>query len=286
MDYLKTFQDMITLRGLTEGTVRSYSIYLSAYLDYLADHLHVQPPQATYPQMREFITWIQQQRGLSDRTVNSIIAQLRFFTIFVLHQSWDPSQLPRRKFDQYMPFIPSREEVAAIINAIDDLQAKVMVILMYSAGLRVSEVCNLRYEDISRAKQHIYISKAKNRSDRFAMLAPVALDALTHYWRVYGKPMEFLFRTRKDPAKHVTPAFVRSHIRAAEQKIGWQHRFCCHTFRHAFATHFYEDTGDLLTLKALLGHRSLRSTVIYVSLSGESLKKYPSPIQSLEVSYV
>ena len=276
---------MITLRGLTKGTVKSYSIYISAYLDYLADQLHIQPAQATYQNMREFIIWIQQQRGLSDRTINSIIAQLRFFTIFVLHKPWDPSQLPRRKFDQYMPFIPSREEVAAIINAVDNLQAKIMIILMYSAGLRIGEVCHLRYQDISRAKQHIYISRAKNRSDRFAILAPTALDALTHYWRVYGRPMDYLFRTRRDPDKPVSSAFVRTHIQAAEQKLGWPHRFSCHTFRHAFATHFYEDTGDLLTLKALLGHRSLRSTVVYVSLSGESLKKYPSPIQSLEVFY-
>lgn len=283
--YLSQFRDMIALRGLTAGTVKAYSIYLSAYLDYLENHLHIQPPQATYQNMREFIDWIQQQRGLSDRTINSIIAQLRFFTVYVLHKPWDPSQLPIRKFDQHMPFVPSREEVTSIINAIDDLKVKVMVILMYSAGLRVNEVCNLRYEDVSRAQMRIHIHKSKNRSDRYAMLAPFALDALTHYWRVYGKPMDYLFHTRKDPGKPVSTAYVREHIRAAEQKLGWQHRFSCHTFRHAFATHFYEDTTDLLTLKDLLGHRSLRSTVVYVTLSGESLKKYPSPIQSLQVHY-
>ena len=94
--------------------------------------------------------------------------------------------------------------------------------------------------------------------------------------------MEYLFRTRRDPNKPVSSAFVRKHINAAELKLGWPHRFACHSFRHAFGSHFYEDTGDLLTLKELLGHRSLRSTVIYVTLSGESLKKYPSPIQSLQ----
>lgn len=285
MDYLKTLQDMLALSGRTEGTIKSYTTYISVYLDYLAEHLHLQPPQASWQNMRDFINWIQQQRGLSDRTINFIIAHLRFFTIYVLHEPWDPSQLPLRKFDQHMPFIPSREEVTAIINAIDNLQAKVMVILMYSAGLRIGEVCNLHYQDISRAKQHIYIAEAKNRSDRYAMLAPVALDALSHYWRVYGRPMDLLFRSRRDPNKSICPGTVANHIRAAEQKLGWPHRFTCHTFRHAFATHFYEDTGDLLTLKALLGHHSLRSTVVYVTLSGESLKKYPSPIQSLKVSY-
>lgn len=284
MNYLETLQEMLALSGRTEGTIKSYTLYVSAYLHYLEDHLQLQPPQASWQDMRDFINWIQQERGLSDRTINSIIAHLRFFTIYVLHESWDPSQLPRRRFDQYLPFIPTKDEVTAIINAIDNLQAKVMVILMYSAGLRVSEVCNLQYEDISRARLHIHIREAKNRSDRLALLDPFALEALSHYWRVYGKPMEYLFRTRRDPGKPVSSAFVRHHIELAEQKLGWPHRFSCHTFRHAFATHFYEDTGDLITLKELLGHRSLRSTVVYVTLSGESLRKYPSPIQSLQVS--
>ena len=286
MNYLETLQDMLSLSGRTRGTIKSYTTYISAYLDYLTDHLQIQPPQASWHDMRDFIAWIQQQRGLSDRTINSIIAHLRFFTIYVLHEPWDPSQLPRRRFNQYLPFVPSRDEVAAIINAIDNLQAKVMVILMYSSGLRVSEVCHLRYEDISRAQMHIHVRQAKNRSARLAMLDPFALDALSHYWRVYGRPMEYLFRSRKDPGTPVSSAFVRHHIQLAEQKLGWQHRFATHTFRHAFGTHFYEATGDLLALKDLLGHKSIRSTVIYVTLSGESLKKYPSPIQSLEVSYV
>ena len=285
MNYLKRYQDMIALRGLTKNTIKSYTTYVSAYLDYVSEHLGKRPSQVTWQQKREFIDWIQRQRNLSDRTVNTIISQLRFFTIYVLHQPWDPYQLPFRRFDQYVPFVPTRDEVASFINAVDDLKARVIIILMYSCGLRISEASCLRYEDISRSNMKIHIVKSKNRSGRYAPLSPFALNALSHYWRVYGRPMGYLFPTRRDPSKPVTAEFLRRHINLTEQKLGWTHRFTCHSFRHAFATHFYEDHQDILTLKALLGHRSIHSTTVYVTLSDSTLHQYASPIESLQVSY-
>ena len=137
MNYLKRYQDMIALHGLTKNTIKSYTTYVSAYLDYVSEHLGIRPSQVTWQQKRDFIDWIQRDRNLSDRTVNTIISQLRFFTIYVLHKPWDPSQLPFRKFDHYVPFVPSRNEVASFINAVDDLKARAIIILMYSCGLRM-----------------------------------------------------------------------------------------------------------------------------------------------------
>lgn len=285
MNYLKRYQDMIRLRGLTDNTVKNYSTYISAYLDYVSEHLNRRPSQVTWQQKRDFIAWIQQKRELSDRTVNGIISQLRFFTLYVLHKPWDQTQLPFRKFDQYVPFVPTRDEVTAFINAVDDLKARVMIILMYSAGLRIGEVCHLRYENISRADMRIHIAKSKNRSNRYVPLSPVALDALTHYWRIYGRPMGYLFHARRDTSKPANAEYIRRYINLTEQKLGWPHRFTCHSFRHAFATHFYEDHQDLLTLKSLLGHHSINSTTVYVNLSSATLHQYASPIESLQVSY-
>lgn len=99
MDFLKKYRDMISLRGLTDHTVKSYSTYLRSYLEFISDKLHKYPSQVIYNDMRKFINDIQSSRKLSDRTVNSIIAQLRFFTMYVMHKPWDPTQLPQRKFD-------------------------------------------------------------------------------------------------------------------------------------------------------------------------------------------
>ena len=105
MDFLKRYRKMITLRGLTDHTVKSYSTYMRAYLDFIENKLHKYPSQVTYNDMRRFIDDLQASRGLNDRTVNTAISQLRFFTIYVLHKQWDSTQLPLRKFDTSLPYV-------------------------------------------------------------------------------------------------------------------------------------------------------------------------------------
>lgn len=151
MDYFNTFREMISLRGLTDHTITAYSTYIRAYLDFLDNTLCKAPEDVSWQEMRQFILWLKQQRGLSDRTVNAVISQLRFFTIYVLHKPWDNTQLPMRRFDSFLPVVPSQEEIFVFINSCTNLKHKAMFALMYSSGLRVGEVCTLKYADISRA---------------------------------------------------------------------------------------------------------------------------------------
>jgi site-specific recombinase XerD len=281
MDYLTQFTDMLQLRGLQPHTVKAYKTYVCAYLSYLSTTLNKLPEDATWQDMRDFIKYIQQVRCLSDRTINACISQLRFFTIYVLHQSWDPTQLPFRRFDTYLPFVPTQDEVRIFIESIDDLKLKTIVALMYSAGLRVGEVCNLRYEDISRKTMRIHIRHGKNRSDRWAILSSVALDLLTGYWFEYGRPRGYLFPSPMKTGKPVHTFWVNYKIHEQERRLGWEERFTPHTFRHAFGTHLYENGADLLTIKTLLGHKSLSSTTIYVHLSAASTRVCVSPLDTL-----
>lgn len=176
--YLSAFREMISLRGLTAHTVRSYSTYISAYLNYLTDILHKQPEDVSWDELRDFIRWLQRERNLSDRTINACISQLR-------------------------------------------------------------------YEDISRSSMRIHIRSSKNRSDRFAILSKNALDILTQYWFQYGRPDGFLFPNRDHPDRPMASFTVNQFIAAKENELGWEHRFSCHTFRHAFGTHLYENGTDL-----------------------------------------
>lgn len=284
-EYLETYLTMIALRGLTDHTLKSYKTYISAYLDFVFEFLKKDPADVTWDEMRLYIKHLQETRHLADRTINAAISQLRFFTLYILHKPWDSTQIPMRRFNQYMPFVPSRLEVAAFIDAIDNSKVRAMVILMYSAGLRIGEVCRIKCEDIDRKNMRIHITQGKNRSDRYAMLSPEALKVLEDYWRRCGRPRNYLFPQKHDPNKPNDPQNVNLHMRNAEDKLEWEHRFTCHSLRHAFATHFYEDTNDLLTLKHLLGHKSLNSTTIYVTLSNATLRKYASPFDSLKVNH-
>ena len=154
--YFNSYRKMISLRGLTDHTIKSYSTYILAYFDFLTDVIHKSPEDVTWDEMRQFVRWLQDTRSLSDRTMNAVISQLRFFTIYVLHKPWDATQLPFRKFDNYLPYVPSQQEVKTFISTIPDLKQKAMVSLMYSSGLRIGEVCHLKYQDIERRNMRIH----------------------------------------------------------------------------------------------------------------------------------
>lgn len=281
-NYLDSFREIISLRGLTTHTLKNYCTYIRAYLDYLSSVLRKLPEDVSWDELRVYIRWLKRSRNLSDRTVNCAISQLRFFTLYVLHKPWDDTQLPMRKFDEYLPFVPSKEEVSILIDAMPDLKQKAMVSLMYSSGLRIGEVCHLRYEDIERKNMRIHIRHGKNRSDRYAILSKRALDILTSYWFAFGRPRGWLFPKQTCPDKPIDTFYLSRHIHAVERSLGWEERITCHSLRHAFGTHLYEDGTDLLTIKALLGHKSLNSTTIYVHLASNGTHTAISPFDRME----
>lgn len=280
-NYLTVFREMISLRGLTAHTVTSYSTYIRAYLDYLANILHKLPEDVSWPELRDFIRWLQHEKQLSDRTINACISQLRFFTIYVLHKPWDETQLPLRRFDSFLPYVPSQDEVWHFISTMPDLKQKTMTALLYSSGLRIGEVCRLRYEDIDRKNMRIHIRHSKARHDRYAILSLSALDLLTRYWFSYGKPMGWLFPKQFNPEKPIDTFYLSRHIHGHERRLGWEQRLTCHSFRHAFGTHLYENGTDLLTIQALLGHKSLTSTTIYVHLASNGIGNAVSPFDRM-----
>ena len=265
--YLESYREMISLRGLTGHTLISYTTYIRAYLDYLQHVLHKLPEDVSWQEMRDFVRWLQRERSLSDRTVNCAVSQMRFFTLYVLHKPWDDTQLPMRRFDEYLPYVPSQQETWHFISTMPGLKQKAMVALMYSSGLRIGEVCSLRYEDVSRSRMRVFVRHGKNRQSRYAILSKAALDILTLYWRSCGRPQGYLFPKQSGKDEPIDTFFLSRHIHAHERRLGWPERITCHSFRHAFGTHLYENGTDLLTIKALMGHKSV-SSAVYVHLAG------------------
>lgn len=287
-NYLKTYREMISLRGLTDHTVTSYSTYISAYLQYLSVFLHKLPEDVSWQELRDFIRWLQKDRSLSDRTMNAVISQLRFFTIYVLHRTWDDSQLPRRRFDEYLPYVPSQKDTWTFISTIPDLKVKAFVTLLYSAGLRSCEVRHLKCPDIQRSNKRIFIRQAKNRSSRYAILSDVAWDTILQYWYSFpagSRPRDWLFTQQRDQSQPLNHQHIPYHIALHEQRLGWERRISCHTFRHAFGTHLYENGTDLLTIKALLGHKSITSTTLYIHLASNGTTAAISPLDRLAGEY-
>ena len=129
MDYIKKYQKMISLRNLSEHTKKSYTTYLKTYLEFL-DLIHKYPSQVTIKDLQKYVIWLKETRNLADRTINAAISQLRFFTIYVLGKQWDPSAVPMRRFDSYLPFVPTKDEVREFISTIPLGYNKGQVMLM------------------------------------------------------------------------------------------------------------------------------------------------------------
>lgn len=169
MDYLSTFIEMLQARNLTPNTIRSYITYIKPYLEFLSS-LNILPEDASWQVVRDYLRWIKAQRCLSDRTVNMIISYLQFFWIYVLHKSWDKSQVPFRKFDSYLPFVPDRKLVRRFLDSLDDPKAYLAVSILYSTGMRLDEIkseVDVLANQILQNKLGISVCPDKEHSPRF-----------------------------------------------------------------------------------------------------------------------
>lgn len=276
--YFKKFNDLLVLRDLTYNTIKSYNSMLHCYLSWVAS-CRKTPEDISFAEIRAYILFLKQAKSLSNRTINAHISQLRFFHLYVLRKSWDKYEVPHMKFNTKLPDILTFEEVNCFIDTIPNMKHKACVALLYSAGLRVSELRHLRYEDISRKDMRIYIRPSKSRSDRYAILSKRALDILTKYWLSFGKPKGWLFPgiTVNSPIVSFTVSrFIADHCCF----LGWDKQVTAHMLRHSFGTHLYEQGYDLLTIQKLLGHKSASSSLVYVHLGAKTMQKLRSPFDT------
>lgn len=199
----------------------------------------------------------------------------------VIKKKWPFSDIPPMKIDRKLPDILSTDEIRYILDIATHPRDKAIISLLYSAGLRITEACNLRIKDIDSNRMMIHIRQTKSRKDRFVMLSPVLLQTLRAYYRsCITKPKDFLFpnSTFNNPIARST-AWYR--IKVIMKKSGLKKRVYPHVFRHSFATHLLENGVDLRSIQSLLGHCHLNTTAIYTHLAKNRVTNIISPLDTL-----
>jgi site-specific recombinase XerD len=269
MDYLSVFVEMLQARNLTANTVRSYQTYIKTYLAYLQAQ-ELSPENVSWSTVRSFLRNLQAERSLSDRTINMVISQLQFFWVYVLHKPWDETQVPFRKFNTYLPFVPDRAQVARFLDSLDKPKEHLACSILYATGIRLDELCHLKCANISLSRKKLYIPTSKNHSDRYIPIPNSICIDILQYW--YSCPPElrprtWFFTQQTNIEKPMDKQWLQRIIIRKKEALHMDERFCAHSLRHAYATHSYENGMDLLTLKAYLGHHSINSTAIYVHLT-------------------
>lgn len=191
--------------------------------------------------------------------------------------------IPRPKKQDPLPKVFSQEDVALIIKSMKNLKHKVMLMLAYSAGMRVSEVVGIKTFEIDSNRMTIFISQAKGKKDRIVTLSPVLLFMLREYAKQY-KPDKrgYLF----SGVQKGTPYSTRSLqlvMQAAKNKAGIIRPGSVHSLRHSFATHLVERGTDISMIQKLLGHSDIKTTLRYLHTSNKDLLKIMSPLDDLDL---
>ena len=194
-------KDILSFRDLAEGTISTYINYLSMFIAWVESELCGKSVMdVTWEELRSYVNYLRNVRGIGNRTVNVHIAQLHHFWHYVLKRDWDKYEVPFLRYDTELPIVPTVEEINTIIDSIVNIKHKAEIALLYSSGIRVSELCRLHCGDIIRSKGCIFISRSKNRSERYAVLSQKALAILIEYIRkVYphAKSEDWLFPGQK-----------------------------------------------------------------------------------------
>lgn len=219
--------------------------------------------------------------GIMPETYNHYYAALRFMYKRILKLNWDEDEIPRMKRDRSLPTILSKNEIDTLLAVTKNLKYKAIFAVMYSGGLRVSEVTHLHYDDISRTNHSIHIKNTKNRMDRYTILADRTLDILTEYWYQCDRPRDILFPSQTT-GEYLDISAVNQVLKRISQKAGITKHVTSHAFRHSFASHLLESGCDIKYIQALLGHLDPKSTEIYLHVSNKTLLGIRSPFDVQE----
>lgn len=219
------------------------------------------------------------QRSGSAAAHQQAVSALRFLLRDVLHRDDLLQAVPRPRKARQLPTVLSAGEVRALLNAIANPKHRAMVMLMYSAGLRVGEVVRLRAADLDSERQLVHVRAGKGRKDRYTLLSDVAFRSVSIYAHAFN-PEPWLFPGPR-PDRHISPRSVQKVVARAASAAGIKKRLTPHTLRHTFATHLLEAGTDLRYIQELLGHSSSRTTEIYTHVTRRDLARIRSPLDLL-----
>lgn len=280
----------LRLRGYSPRTQRVYLQHLKSFLKY-ADEVQyagdvqgggdVQGrPPAEDQLLRNYLLTRMAERGVSRAYHNQAISAIQFLYRHVLKEPQSIDDLPRPRREHRLPTVLARNEVRRLYTVVGNPKHRALILLLYSAGLRIGEVVRLRPEDLDEERRLIHIRGGKGRKDRYTLLADTALTAVKRYQEP-GSPGPWLFPGQR-PEKHISTRSVQQVIETARQRAGLKKEVTAHTLRHSFATHLLEAGTDLRFIQELLGHASSRTTEIYTHVSNQMLERIRSPLDMEE----
>jgi len=267
----------VELRGLSKNTKDEYFTKAKIFQNYFDKPA----TELGEKDIREFLHYLTTEKGLTSGSVNSYNSGIRFLYGVTLNVNLNCKQIPRHRKKRNFPDILTQEEIQSIFAACDNLRDKSILMTIYGAGLRLSEVACLKVSDIDSNKMQLLIRDGKGAKDRFALLSQSNLEILRDYWKAYH-PKEWLFYSRVNSGTHITPRGVANIFSKYKNQAGITKDVSTHTLRHCFATHLLESGVSIFHIKQLLGHSDISTTCFYLHLLKIESLNVTSPLDTLK----
>ena len=271
----------LELRGRSKDTIKNMVCAMNSFSRYY----NQAPETLGETEIIQYLNYCINDRKLCRGTVNYINSTLKFFYVVTLERSWSDLRVPRLRYDKKLPNYLTKKEVKLLLESTTYLKHKAIFSTMYSAGLRVSEVINLRISDIISAEMKIRVRNGKRNKERYTLLSQKNLELLRLYWKKFGyknySPDDYLFISRQTKKK-LTSRGVQSAIEKAVKNAGISKKATPHTLRHSFATHLMNDGVDLVTIQTLMGHSNMKTTSIYLHVRDYKTLNIKNPLDTLE----
>jgi site-specific recombinase XerD len=272
---LHAYVALLKLKNYSPNTLSNYANWFKVFLQHFPDR---KPSSITPTEILDFLNQYRQSSKWSATVQNQLINAIKFFYEKLLKRPVEYYDLPRAKKEQKLPTVFAEEEIRKMIEACENLKHRCMLCLAYAAGLRVSEIVNMKLKDIDSKRMVIMIRQSKGRKDRQVMLSPKLLELLREYFKQY-RPKQWLFEGQGGEQYSIRS--IQKVINTAKTKAGINRKGSIHALRHSFATHLLESGTDLISIKQLLGHNSLRTTMTYTHVSKKHISKIQSPLDKL-----
>lgn len=271
----------LELRGRSNGTIKN-RVYI---IENFSRFYNKSPELLGEHEIINYLEYCIKTRKLCKGTVNYINSTLKFFYVVTLEKSWNDLRIPRLRYDKHLPSYLTKDEVKRLLESITNLKHKAIITTIYSGGLRVSEVVNLRISDIMSKEMKIRIRNGKRNKERYTLLSQKNLEILREYWIKFGyknyQPDDYLFISRQTK-KPLKVRGIQLVMDKATKKADITRTATVHTLRHSFATHLMNNGVDLRTIQALLGHSNIKTTSIYLHVMDYKILNIKSPLDTFE----
>ncbi len=273
-EHYAKFEQQKTIGGYSSSTLFNYSRSVARIsLHFKKSLLDLDPEE-----VNQYLFVLAKEKKASSTYFKHAIYGLRFF--FRLYNMEDRVlKLPTIKSDRKLPVVLSGAELRKLLKSPQRLKHRVMLSLIYSAGLRVGELCRLKISDIDSDRMMIRIVKSKGHTDRYVPLSLYVLKGLRKYL-LSSKPNDYLFNGR-EKGKALGTGAVQQSFRLALKKSGIIKPVTVHSLRHTYATHLLEQGVDIVSIKELLGHSTIETTMMYLHVAKFSRSTVHSPLDKL-----